>query len=195
MLAGAWAGFLKPPSDEAMASGGAGKKRAQTPATTAPLSKCARMALADEKRKAKEAATKAKNVEDAAAEAAAAEAEKPKPAARPISKAERLMLAEQRKQEKVEKMEKAAADKIEKAEKKAAKDAEKAATKATSNSTALKFKSSISIPRSSISESDNGREVTRDTSTSSNTRTGTDEGVPSNNVPPSAPTRRIPSSE
>jgi hypothetical protein len=56
MLAGAWAGFLKPPSDEAMASGGAGKKRAQTPATTAPLSKCARMALADEKRKAKEAA-------------------------------------------------------------------------------------------------------------------------------------------
>jgi hypothetical protein len=123
MLAGAWAGFLKPPSDEAMASGGAGKKRAQTPATTAPLSKCARMALADEKRKAKEAAAKAKNVEEAAAEAAAAEAEKPKPAARPISKAERLMLAEQRKQEKVEKMEKAAADKIEKAEKKAAKDA------------------------------------------------------------------------
>ncbi len=68
-------------------------------------------------------------------------------------------------------------------------------TKPTSNSTARKFDSSISIPRSWISSKVNGREVTRETSNSSNTFTGTEEGEPSSSVSPVAEASRMLSNE
>ena len=103
MLAGGWAALLKPVGDAEM-----GKKRTATPLTAKPISKCARLALADEK-KAQLAEKKKDQTE--------------KKESKEVSKAQRIAEREEKALEKKLKEEEKVQKKEEKAADKAAKDA------------------------------------------------------------------------